>query len=156
MRALPLGKLEDERQYLVYLIELNQPQGSLKNQVTIVFDGRSGFWSGPSSSSVRIIFSDTESADNKIKKIIAESFTPKNFVVITDDRDIRYAVRAMGAALMSVKDFLKKIEPSAKKAVRGSSQGSGANKNISKTLEFKITSELEQIWLKKKEKKSQE
>lgn len=156
MPAPAAQKLENERDRLVRLIELHQPQGSFKNQVTIVFDGRAGLRPGPRSSSVQIVFSQDESADDKIKKIVEQSQNPRNFVVVTDDRDIRYSVRALGAKLLNVKDFLKKIESPGKSFKKDSQQESEANKNISKTLEFKITSELEEIWLKKKQKKLKE
>ncbi len=152
MPTLALGKLEDERKRLVHLIESRQPQGSLKNEVTIVFDGRVGIWGGQHSSMVKVIFSENESADDRIKKIVAQSSNSKNFVVVTDDRDICYAVRACGARLMSVKDFLGKIELPKGRSKMNHLKPLIAPKDISKTLEFQITSELEGIWLKKKEK----
>ena len=138
-------KLEEEREALIRFIEVYRPQGSFRNAVTIVFDGKPGMFSMPSSSSVKTIFTAGESADEKIKKIVAESRNQKNWVVVTDDRDIQYAVRAMGAEICPVQDFLGRVRP----RKRSNDAGIKENKNISKTLEFKITSEFEKIWLKR-------
>ena len=142
-------KLEEERGALIRFIEVYRPQGSFRNAVTIVFDGKPGMFPMPSSSSVKTIFTAGESADEKIKRIVAESRNQKNWVVVTDDRDIQYAVRAMGAEVCPVQDFLGRI-PGKKKVRKGlNPKAVEENKDISKTLEFKITSEFEKIWLKR-------
>ena len=136
--TLALNRLEDQRNFLVRFIENDRPQGSVKNRVTIVFDGKSEFTSW-TQSSVEIIFSKDESADDKIERIVSEAKNKKNMVIVTNDRDIQYAVRALGAQVKSVQQFLgKKIK--IKKA-------SGVPENI----QSEITLELKNVWLKKKE-----
>ena len=115
----------------------------MKNSVTIVFDGRPEFYGRVPSSVARVVFSEYESADDKIKKIVTEARNRKNITVVTDDRDIQYAVRALGAKASSVKAFLSRGKASTKK------KGSGEPaKYISKVDETKITSEMQKIWLK--------
>lgn len=149
--VLTLKTPEDQRYGLIRFIEQKKPQGSLKNKVTIVFDGRAGRGGRPESSVVEIIFSQDESADDRIKRMVEDAKHKKNIVVITDDRDIQYAVGASGAQVLGVKAFLAKMQPSTRKNSLSSGTVSEA-KLISKTLEEKITSEFETIWLKKKEK----
>jgi predicted RNA-binding protein with PIN domain len=145
IESLTKGSLEDQRNQLVRYIEQNRPQGSLENQVTIVFDGRSDVFGYASSSFVKVVFSKDEAADEKIKRLVYESERKRNIVVVTNDREIQYSVRAAGAKAVKVEEFFggaKKSGPQQKEK--------RSSKNISKTLEFKITDELEKIWLKKK------
>lgn len=146
IEALAYGSLEDQRHNLIKHIEINRPQGSLQNEVTVVFDGRSDIYGGASSSSVKVVFSKDESADEKIKRMISETSSKRNVVVVTNDRSIQYSVRAMGAKAVSVEEFF--VKPSA--TGKSYSKEKRSTKNISKTLEFKITDELKKIWIKDK------
>jgi len=158
--VLNLAKLEDQRKKLIHFVECSTPQGSLNNRVTIVFDGQEEVFGGMTSSAAKILFSQGESADDAIKKIVARSQNTKNIIVVSDDRDIQYAVRALGAKVCSVKEFLGKAKASGEKgrSVRKSSRqmkGPSAEKNpsrpkkqVPKSDEFKINSELAKIWLK--------
>lgn len=141
----PLNTLEDQRRQLVQWVESRAPQGSLRNAVTVVFDGRSDVWSGAAGTSlVRVVFAQGESADEKIVRMVEEAAYRKNVVVVTDDRALQYAVRALGAKVSGVQAFLG--QGSASAPVRQPESG----KNISKTLEHKITSEFTRIWVEKK------
>lgn len=138
-----LNKLEDQRQYLIQWLESRAPQGSARNAVTVVFDGRTDVWSPSVSSAVRVIFAQGQSADDKIIAMVEEAANKKNIVVVTDDRALQYAVRALGAKVSGVQTFLG----------QGASARVGrpeSGKNISKTLEHKITSEFTRIWVEKK------
>jgi len=151
-------KLEDRREGLIALIERFQPQGSRKNSVTIVFDGKSDVYAPAGGAglsrpyNVKVIFSRDETADEEIKRLVQESTRKKSIVVVTDDRDIKYHVRALGATLMSVAEFLAKLAAPKPTAVepKAKSKEPLDTKRISKTLEQKITSEFAEIWLGKK------
>lgn len=149
-------RLEDRRHQLVQFIELRRPQGSPRNPVTIVFDGQAGHWSGPDSSGVRVVFSEGEIADTRIVRMVSEAPNKKSVVVVTDDREIRYTVRALGAQVSGVQEFLGRVLKSSSKMrggkkESGSSQERGATeKHISQTLAHTITSEFEKIWLNPK------
>ena len=151
MPILKSSRLEDERQALLEFIERTRPQGSLRNQVTIVFDGQGGFKGPEGASQIKIVFSQDRSADDKIKQLVQDAANKKTIVVVTDDREIRYAVRALGADVWSVKQFLSRgaspLRRDSKMKKKMSPQGSV--KNISKTVEDHITSELEKVWLKR-------
>ena len=149
-------RLEDRRHQLVRFIEFRRPQGSLRNPVTIVFDGKAGHWSGTDSSGVRVVFSEGETADTRIVRMVSQAPNKKTMVVVTDDREIQYAVRALGAQVSGVQEFLGRVlKSSAKmkggKKESGSSQERGSQeKYISQTLAHTITSEFEKIWLNHK------
>ena len=156
IHQMPLSvekKLEDQRRQLVQWIESRVPQGSLRNTVTIVFDGRLDVWAAfgeprqgrgsSAASSIRVVFSRGETADEKIIRMVEEAAHKKSVVVVTDDRSLQYSVRALGAKVSGVQTFLEQGA-----SARTDRPESG--KNISKTLEHKITSEFAQIWVEKK------
>lgn len=141
MALINKAKLEDQRMGLIRYIEAQAPQGN--NPVTIVFDGQVDVSSPPvRSAAVKVIYSKGESADDKIKKIVKASSRVKSIVVVTDDRDIQYAVRASGASVVSVGAFLKKKSLS----------GGAKSEKIDRHTASEITAEFEDIWLKKKRK----
>lgn len=144
-------KFDEVRQQLLRMLEIQRPQGSLRNQLTIVFDGHPGMFHHAGNVSVKIIFSLDESADERIKKIVSGQGNKRNIIVVTDDRDVQYAVRALGAQVMDVQSFLGRVSKGQSSSSDKSSASSKSeqNKNLSKTLEFEITSEFAKIWLKK-------
>ena len=150
-------KLEDGRNGLIRMIEIYQPQGSLNNRVTIVFDGQPGMWGQASVPTVNVIFTETGSADDKIKSLVEDSRLKKNIVVVSDDKDIKFAVRPLGATVMGVKEFLSKCRPRSTSTKFSSKKikmrVKEEEKSISKSLEYKITSEFERIWLDKRDQK---
>lgn len=149
--ALASKSLEDGRQAFITLIERNRPQGSLSNQVTVVFDGKPGMYGSPVSREIRVVFTEYESADDLIKRRVEESKNKKNIVVVTDDRALLLYVRGCGACVMSCVDFLKHTS-SAKVSAKGKRSSSGSSKIISSTFEHTVNQEFENIWLKKRTK----
>ncbi|MBN1870216.1 MAG: NYN domain-containing protein [Candidatus Omnitrophica bacterium] len=157
--ALDLATLEERRLELIRFIERHRPQGSLNNQVTVVFDGNPEMYGGMTSPAAKVIFSQGESADDKIKEIVAHTKNVKNVIVVSDDRDIQYAVRALGAKISTAQEFLGRAKVSLKDGPIGpkssgkNKKGSGFGhqeesvKHISKVEEARITSELGKIWL---------
>lgn len=142
-------KLEDQRQQLIQWVEFCHPQGSSRNTVTIVFDGKMDVWGGPTSSAVQVIFTRGQSADEKIIQLVEEAVHKKNIVVVTDDRSLQYAVRASGAKVSGVRAFLGQVKAAA--GMAGPAKRPETGKHISNTLEHKITSEMTKIWLENKE-----
>lgn len=138
------AKLEDQRRQLVQWLELYRPHGSPRNTVTVVFDGRSDIWGAAGTSGeIQIIFAQNESADARLIRMVEESSARKSTVVVSDDRAVQYAVRALGARVSGVRAFWVKTK------LTPVSTSPEAGKHISNTLEHKITSELAKIWLGK-------
>ena len=155
---MPLSKsqkVEDERANLVRHIEWNRPQGSAANQVTVIFDGYGNADGRSISSTVKVIYSQDRSADDKIKSMVSSAANKKTIIVVTNDREIQYAVRAEGAKVCRVDEFLGKMGTvkgtQKSKPVKKDKEGP---KNISYVMEHGITSEFENIWVKKKDEKS--
>ena len=155
--ALVSPKLETSRDNLIKFITKARPQGSPNNPVTIVFDGQSGLGERLNVTGVQVVFSSDDSADEEIKRIVAEAKNRKNITVVTDDRAIQYYVRALGANVVSVYDFFAKAHltspPDEAADTTRPRNINAAGKNISKVVEHKINLELEEFWLKRKKKK---
>ena len=67
---------------------------------------------------------------------------------MTDDRSLKYTVRALGAKVSGVQTFLGQAK--AGEGITGLVQRPETGKHISKTLEHKITSEMTKIWIEHK------
>ena len=150
--ALEANKnFEDSRLALVRLIEVHRPQGSLNNSVMVVFDGHAGSLGHIDTSTVKVVFSQDESADERIKRIVAKSTLKKSIVVVTNDKDIKFSVRSQGACVMSVEEFLNKMTsgPGEGKQTKRSSPQKEDEKYISQSHQQNITSEFEKIWLQR-------
>jgi predicted RNA-binding protein with PIN domain len=125
---------------LIRLIKTRRLCG--KNKAIIVFDGfPPASEVTPEDSEVSVIFSRSLSADEKIKSIIEKASNPKNIVVVSDDKEIKFIVKAIGAKPLSVEKFInpqsrtrgKKLEPEAE---------------LSFSQMEDINKELRKIWLK--------
>ena len=140
-RDLPL---EEGRRGLLRWIGDSRPQGSVNNQVTVVFDGHPDHFGGTVKGEIGVIFSDGCSADDKIKRMVEEMPTKKNCVVVSDDKDIFLYARSLGARVMSVTAFTSKP--------RGlHARQDGGGKYIPLSRQEKINKELSGIWLKEKQ-----
>lgn len=145
MPALGELSLEAQRESLIRFLEIRRPQGSSRNDVTVVFDGREDVFGGGLPGPVRVIFSKTGTADHVICRIVEER--PKeNWVVVTDDREIQFAVKAAGARIMKVAAFLEKGKGPAPKSGKPASPKNGLNTR----QQMKINDELKNIWLNKR------
>lgn len=134
--------LRDPRLSLVRLLEQLRPFGSLKNKVTIVFDGSSNVITHPIQSSIEVKFSCPESADDEIKRLVERSKTPKQIIVVSDDRELTFYVRSLGAAILSASDFLLKCRLLTDKPKYK------PNVELSYSEMEKINEELRKKWLK--------
>jgi predicted RNA-binding protein with PIN domain len=141
--------LETGRQSLISFIEQRRPQGSERNRVTVVFDGKPGMYGLPNASEVSVYFTEYESADDRIKWLVDEAVNKKELVVVTDDRDLMLYVRKLGAQVMSVSEFFGKVRTS------GAPGKAGADKKvITSAFEYNINQEFEKIWIDKKKPKA--
>ncbi len=136
----PRTGLPDERLKLIRFIEKFRPQGSRSNKVIIVFDGHKNVFSYPGRPELKIVFSGAESADEWIKGYIERVSRPRECIVITDDKEIKFFVRAVGAKVVPVQEFINK----AKKKIKPVKE---EKKTLPYDKAYKITRELEKIWL---------
>ncbi len=137
--------IREARENLLRYLEEGGFRGSPKNQMIVVFDGQPGICYPQKASSIKVIFSSKETADDKIKSLVVQAKNKKSLYVITDDKALKQSVRDLGAKTVSVKDFFDRTD----KQARGSSikNVSSSEKHISKVIEFKINDELRKIWI---------
>jgi predicted RNA-binding protein with PIN domain len=144
---LDARSLEDSRKELIRWLNVERPQGSRNNDVTVVFDGKIDIWNQHDGGCVSVVFSQYNSADDVIKHTIEDAKDKRKYVVVSNDKGIVLYVRAMGAKILSVAVFMGKYS-------KGSHSHSGGNtqskKNISLSNQVEINKELSKLWLKDK------
>lgn len=135
--------LKDARRDLVRFIGEKKPCGSSNNKVTVVFDGNNDF--NPlclDNKITEVIFTSDTNADERIKKMVKDSKNPRRIVVVSDDREIQFAVRSYGAHVTSVSEFIQKGNPPIK------IPQNPPKIELSYQQIAKINQELKQVWLK--------
>lgn len=109
------GTLQAQRERLIALIGERRPQGSARNSVTVVFDGKSenpyvyDSFNTYHVGDIEIIFSEGTKADDIIERVTLESENPANVVVVTDDKGIRRLLGSSGARFLSVAEFTGRL-----------------------------------------------
>ncbi len=137
-------KFKDERLALLFFIRSCRLTGSLKNKVTVVFDGYSSELEGEKSRfDIEIVFSGQISADEKIARLIERSPNPKVLCVVSDDRQVCSSSRMQGARCIGLEEF---IGPA--KKIKQASGRADASVELTHNQMHKINQELRGIWLK--------
>jgi predicted RNA-binding protein with PIN domain len=103
----PAAKSVNIQQALADFIRFNKLSGSKNNTVILVFDGyppEPGQM--PQASGLTCMFSRTKEADELIKIVIENSPSPRNIVVVSDDKEVQLTSRFLHARVMSVEEFI--------------------------------------------------
>ena len=122
------------------LIRTNRLCGSSKNKVIVVFDGHQDNRYLNPDTKIDVVFSRKESADERIKRIVAESGNVKNIVVVSDDKEIKFFARSSGAFVQGVEEFFNLKQKEKKE--------DSFKPELTYSQMHKINSELRRIWLK--------
>ena len=132
---------------LIQCIRHNRLCGSMKNRVTIVFDGypTMGNPSGPSGD-CEVLFSQNLSADDLIRQIAEQAANPRTMIVITDDRSVQFHSKAAGASVTGVEEFLTAKAAANARRLRKAD----AKIELSSVDAATINKELRKLWLKEK------
>ena len=141
-------KTKDCRRALLEFIRDNKLCGSLKNRVTVVFDGfLPTLESSIKSQSTNLIFSQEDSADNVIKRLVEESREPRNIRVVSDDKEIRLFIKFFRASSLSVEEFINRPQKAgdSRKTYMSLSE---LKPELNQAQILKINQELERRWLK--------
>ena len=113
-----------------------------KNQAIIVFDGYPPQGENiPDADAIEVVFSRDQSADEKIKVIVERARNPKNIVVVSDDNEIRFIVKSLGAKVLGAREF---IAPQHSRAKRKEAPEAG----LTYSQMEDINKELRSLWLK--------
>lgn len=120
--------------------------GSPKNKITVVFDGYSDIDDLSAIKArfdIEVTFTKKETADERIRKMTEDAGNPKNIVVVSDDREIKFFVKSAGARSIGVEEFINSKENLKKQ------QGKDSLKpELTYSQIHKINQELKKIWLK--------
>jgi predicted RNA-binding protein with PIN domain len=118
--------------------------GSQKNKVTVVFDGHSDLSAQIlDKSDIGIVFSRSQTADERIKKIVEKCPNTKNIVVVSDDKEITFFVKSCGAGVLNIEEFINR-----KRNLTDSREKEPPKPELNYSQIHKINQELRQIWLK--------
>ena len=134
---------QDSRAALVAFIARSKICGSVRNDVTIAFDGYAprGFLA-PQEYNITVAFSLNTSADELIRQRIQQSKAKRTYVVVTDDRELGLFIRALGADWRTVQEFLA---PKLKKLT--AQPGDTPKPELGYETIERINKELKKLWL---------
>lgn len=93
---------------------------------------------------IDIVFSRDQTADTKIKNLAESSKNPKNIVVVSDDREIQFYVKSVGAHVLGVEEFIVALKPKHQTIKEEQIKTELNYSQISK-----INNELKELWLNK-------
>jgi predicted RNA-binding protein with PIN domain len=138
---------------LLEFIKINKLCKSPKNTTIVVFDGYPKASGEKIDTEMSVVFARTESADERIKKIVEGSGNARNTIVVSDDKEIRYFVKSMGAYAMGVEEFLLpaiKTHPilNAKDKKRQDREEASLEVELTYRQMDEINQELKKLWLK--------
>ncbi|MFH0935314.1 MAG: NYN domain-containing protein [Candidatus Omnitrophota bacterium] len=135
------SKGREQRAAFIEFMHSNKLTGSPNNSVTIVFDGYpdSGLLE-EDFKDINIIFSRRQSADERIKAIVERSAGAKNIVVVSNDKEIKFFARSLGANVLAVEEFIGQ-----KKKKRTASQP--LKPELKPSQMHSINRELRKLWL---------
>lgn len=132
---------------LPILINNKKLAGSSNNKVIIVFDG----YATPDdsrllrevNSDIKIIFSESESADERIREIAESAAGNKNVIIVSDDNEVKLCAKLFRIKHSSVQEFLKDTN---KKTSKQKEEASDPGLNYSQVNS--INQELRKLWLR--------
>ena len=133
------------QQALADFIKSNKLTGSKNNTLVLVFDGYPPASEEiPRENGLFCMFSRAKEADELIKKIIQDSSSPKNIIVVSDDKEVQLTSRFFYAQVCGVKEFIcgKK-----NKAQLAAFQETEVDFKLSYAKMQKINAELKKRWL---------
>lgn len=137
-------KIKDSKTALLEFIRVNRPCASPRNRIAVVFDGYPDLSSRISDTTgTNVIFSKSETADERIKNIVEKAGNPKNVVVVSDDKEIAFFAKSCGAKALNIEEFIKRA-----KHLTGSEKKEPLKPELTYSQIHKINQELRQIWLK--------
>ncbi len=136
-------KIKDPQRALLEFLKNRRLERNSKSKITVVFDGYPKVAAQKlDETDIDVVFSKEETADARIKRLVQASKNPKNIVVISDDREIRFFVKSIGARSIGVEEFINpQVKPQRKKEDL-------IKPELNYSQISKINQELKAIWLK--------
>jgi predicted RNA-binding protein with PIN domain len=141
-------KIRNPQRALLELIKTQRLTGSSKNKIVVVFDGYPDLSSkNLNKCDIEVVFSRKETADARIKRMVEALGNPANTMVVSDDKEIKFFVKAAGARSVSVEDFINPVSKQEVNRLR-SKEKDLLKPELSYTQIDRINQELKAIWLK--------
>jgi len=139
--CLPAGR--DPLRALLEFIKNRRFGRNSQSKITVVFDGYPKVSAqNLAETDIDVVFSREETADARIKRMVEASKSPKNIVVVSDDREIIFFVKSVGCRSMGVEEFINpQVKPQRKK-------GDLIKPELNYSQISKINQELKALWLK--------
>lgn len=107
--GLRSGGLADREACARMVGEFCRSQGA---QATIVFDGPApqGTQAKRAGHRTRVIFGEGRAADDLILRFLSDAKAPRDFTVVTSDKSLGDKARHLGAVLLKVHEFARRLE----------------------------------------------
>ena len=103
--------LEGGRKKLLHYLEIYQ-KAHPKLKITVVFDSREEIFPYPSlPSRIKVLYSNGETADDIIEKIVEDEKSSKGTLVVTSDNELKIIVKEKGAEVIGSLTFFERIAP---------------------------------------------
>ncbi|GAH75896.1 unnamed protein product [marine sediment metagenome] len=136
-----LKKSYQTRDGFIQYIMVTKPFGSIKNRVSIVFDGSKDVINDKRRPfpPIDVIFSKNETADDTIVRMVKKERKQGEIIVVTDDREVKEKVKLLGCSTLSILEFFKNLTEKKERTDK--------DKPDPRSKEGKkITEELKRIW----------
>jgi len=136
-------KIKNQRLALLEFIKSGRLAGSPKNKVIVVFDGYPGLEEEcVSNTTVSVVFSRSQTADERIKMITEKFANPKNTITVSDDKELRLCIRSLNGRVQGVEEFIRSKEAFQE------SRDDEIKIELSFSQKDRIDQELKKLWLK--------
>jgi len=104
--------LEEGRKELLHYLEIYQ-RAHPKLKITVVFDSKEEIFPYPAlPSRIKVLYSNGETADNLIEKIVKDE--KNETLVVTSDNELKRRVKEKGAEVIGSSTFFERISPGKK------------------------------------------
>lgn len=138
-------KIKDGRLGLIKMLMMSR---QLKKQaISLVFDGFDDSQGEKVRQDFKVLFSGSSSADDKIRAMVQHHQSPRQLVVVTDDKEIIFIVKKLGANTLKVADFLFWISGARAEANKAAERPEADDKNLNYKQMLDINRELKKRWL---------
>ncbi len=142
--SLARKKIRDPQKALLEFINIRILKKRSRNEIIVVFDGYPKVSAQKlDTAHIKVVFSQEKTADSRIKRMVEASKNPRNIVVVSDDREIKFFIKSMGARSIGVEEF---IIPKAK--LHHKEIEDLIKPELSYSQVHQINEELKTIWLK--------
>jgi predicted RNA-binding protein with PIN domain len=136
------NKFQDSKSALLEFIKVKKLCGSTNNRITVIFDGYPDNSYLKNDTNIEVIFARGESADERIMRMVKDSSSNKNMVVVTDDKEIRLFAKSYRTKVQGIEEFIGRKEKSQRRV------DDSLKPEITYSMMHKINQELRKIWLK--------